>query len=528
MNKADSQKPTQSLPKKDAKLFATIMGIVGVGWLLGVLLCGWSYITHWATDRFGQLMFVICLFLFASAVFGALMRNRIDKKTALRLMGVHALAVVLWVINIGGNLAVRHRENATAQWLATIPDYSAMFPEKTGILRRPGRGGYLAPNLDIEVVGDRPFKLVRATTNNWGFYGAEDIGDTKPDGTYRILMLGDSFVSGYRVDVENSWTTLIEDELNRRAAAGEFEGYDRVEVLPANIETYHPAWWLLENHGDTLQPDAVVFASCIANDFLQSVQMFGIRPDPPFSEFVWGRGQIPVLTNEEALTPALEIATEKYFSAEVNPYPEYAFRAPRTERTEHHRRQQWGAPSRASSRWPIGRVIQNIFLARKMENGYPGFTYAPLESDPVFWSGDTATFLIDQPRPYHVAYQVAERSVSNIAIWCQERSIPFVMIAIPHPVQVVPQDYNNTFVDSGLDEEAFDVMQPNERLEEWTTRGEGHYIDLVDLFGREDPMTRQHFLPAGDIHWRPSGHVKAAEFTAPKLAEIFAESLSVD
>lgn len=62
-------------------------------------------------------------------------------------------------------------------------------------------------------------------TNNIGFHGP-DVSQEKKRATYRIAVLGSSFVESLQVPVSEMFTTLLEDKLNQKSDMGS------VEVIP--------------------------------------------------------------------------------------------------------------------------------------------------------------------------------------------------------------------------------------------------------------------------------------------------------
>lgn len=107
------------------------------------------------------------------------------------------------------------------------------------------------------------FKHVQQV-NNVGLRG-EDIKTEKEEGTYRILMLGDSFTMGGGVRDEETFSFLLEELLN---TAGR-----RVEVLNAGVDSYSPILsyrQLVTQYGPLLEPQLVVL-NFDMSDLMQEV-----------------------------------------------------------------------------------------------------------------------------------------------------------------------------------------------------------------------------------------------------------------
>ena len=112
-----------------------------------------------------------------------------------------------------------------------------------------------------------PEYTVDYTINADGFRDANVRSPTKPAGTIRVLLLGDSFTFGYGVDYQNIWPVLAERELRR-------SGYS-MDLVKAGIEGMdtRSELVLLRRLLKRYQPDAVVVGFLI-ND------LYSNRPYP--------------------------------------------------------------------------------------------------------------------------------------------------------------------------------------------------------------------------------------------------------
>jgi hypothetical protein len=163
-------------------------------------------------------------------------------------------AAILVVILLGCELAVRlWRPQLTYSLLLThIGDRYAAGDFIPFTLKR----NYEAKAISQEVRN----RFVTYTTNRHGLRG-KDVSLSKPKGTSRILVLGDSYTFGVYVDDEETYPAVLEQLLHQKS--------QKVEVLNAG---YTDGWspdehyaWLI-NHGLAFDPDLIVYGFFVGND----------------------------------------------------------------------------------------------------------------------------------------------------------------------------------------------------------------------------------------------------------------------
>ncbi|MBN2056581.1 hypothetical protein JW905_16770, partial [bacterium] len=86
--------------------------------------------------------------------------------------------------------------------------------------------------------------------NSLGLRG-QDVSLEKTPGTWRLLMLGDSFTMGKGVDDDKTFSALLEQMLNQQYA-----GQPGCQVLNAGVDSYSPilSYFQLTGHLKNLQP----------------------------------------------------------------------------------------------------------------------------------------------------------------------------------------------------------------------------------------------------------------------------------
>ncbi len=94
---------------------------------------------------------------------------------------------------------------------------------------------------------------VSYSINSLGFRDIE-YGAVKPQNTFRILMVGDSYTEGYGVESADSFPKQLESMLNNGSAGKKYE------VISAGVGSYSPIleYLLLKYRGIQLNPDLVI------------------------------------------------------------------------------------------------------------------------------------------------------------------------------------------------------------------------------------------------------------------------------
>jgi len=132
----------------------------------------------------------------------------------------------------------------------------------------------LVPNLNVK------FQGVPLTTNSHGMRGPE-IAVEKPEGTFRIALLGDSFAFGWGVEEEQIFARALERELSAR-----WNGR-KVEVLNFGVpgySTFQEVALFMEK-GRAFKPDAVLIYF-VENDFGLPFFIRNLQDDGKLSDSV--------------------------------------------------------------------------------------------------------------------------------------------------------------------------------------------------------------------------------------------------
>ena len=140
--------------------------------------------------------------------------------------------------------------------------------------------------------------LVR--TNSWGMRDRE-YEKTPPDGTYRMAIMGTSYVMGKGVEKEKIFESLIEARLNSERPFGTYENY---EVLNFGASGFKPLQqlFMLENKVLEFEPDIVLYVAHSADPHsaarhLVEVVRAGIEIPYPYLRDLLTRARIDATTS---------------------------------------------------------------------------------------------------------------------------------------------------------------------------------------------------------------------------------------
>lgn len=181
---------------------------------------------------------------------------------ALSILGAVFLALLVTLLLY----QTRYRETIARVWLVVVSisisyvavdllaGYFLIKPLSAPLVPDPYRHHKLLPNTH-SYFEQRDFSYYQRV-NNAGLRG-RDIAIKKSPGSYRILMLGDSFTMGKGVEDHQTFSVLLEESLNRSRTESR---PSTVEVLNGGVDSYAPILSFIQLTRDLrpLEPDMVV------------------------------------------------------------------------------------------------------------------------------------------------------------------------------------------------------------------------------------------------------------------------------
>lgn len=298
---------------------------------------------------------------------------------------------------------------------------------------------------------DNPEYWTIISINQIGLRG-RDVARRKPPGSYRILMLGDSFTLGKGVEDSETFSALLERRLD---APGR-----HVEVLNAGVDSYSPllSYLALREEFADLQPDLVVL-NLDMSDLVQ-----------------------------EAYYRSIAVYDDHGGISGVS--------ARATSRSLRERARSW-----INNNLYFGRLF--VYYADRLANDLSAASAVELAKPELL-----AHTLKDDRQDRTEQWDGLFDSLSRIKSLCDEHGIQFLLTVYPWGHQVndrewVPGRYVSV-------PEGAEISDRSVRTVEAFARRNG--IDLLNLFPAfrsrqaEGPLYFHY-----DMHWRPKGHEVMAE-----------------
>lgn len=326
--------------------------------------------------------------------------------------------------------------------------------------------------------------------NSLGLHDTEHLPEKAPD-TFRILMLGDSFIHAGQVDEAATAHQVLEDYLNQRKMANPIQ----FEVLSSGVNGWGTTQQLLyyREQGRRFQPDLVLLMFFLGNDFEDNLPghpltIQGVNCYAPY--FTLCDGQL----NPDPVTYAPGISNPQHSCSSIQRLLINAVGA--FYQHSHLYRQLEPLIQVYRPRRPFGTVYPNPFWALYVPNDEVELEHA--------WQITQAT--ITQLK------QEVEADGAQFAVAFFPWSVIIQLSLLPPTEQEALLKENPTLVGIELD-------RPNRRMADFLGRQNIPFVDLTTPMieyqaGQDIPL---HFV--GDSHWTVEGNRAVAEILAYWFAQ---------
>jgi lysophospholipase L1-like esterase len=324
-----------------------------------------------------------------------------------------------------------------------------------------------------------------------------DHSPSKPPGTFRVALLGDSFTAAFEVPFEESWGALLQQELS---ACPQLHGRS-VETLNFGVSGYGTAQELLCLRRDVWQfsPDLVVVAFCAGNDLRDNTRALSGPKARPW--FTLESGPVDSLVLDDSFARATAYALNASAPARLLRAAVSHSRLLQTAREVKNRlrAQVRHARARAREGTPTGEA------ALATELGTDIWIYAPPRQE-----------------AWQEAWRITERLLRAIASEVRGHGASLLVVTTTSGAQVAPDLRARAAFLSRLRQTlaASDLLYAERRLAAFGERERIAVLPLAPLFqerSERDGTVLHGFARSGTLgagHWNQAGHRLAAEVVA--------------
>jgi len=303
----------------------------------------------------------------------------------------------------------------------------------------------------------------RFDTNSVGMRDGEHPRFKAP-GTYRILLMGDSFMEATQVEWADSLAARLEQELEMRL---DERSAPDIEIINASVSGWgtddQRTYYL--RYARAWKPDLVLLAMTLHNDLFDNLAM-------EFSVLDGGR----VVDR-----PAEELPWTRYLRIKV---------------------QEWLAGHSHLYRLATGTLRADAIQAAGRQ----------LQRDLSELVRRTPSPKVE--RGWAMTHLLLDRFAAEVRADGAELAI----FMVPLRIQVEPDHRTGFLEELALDESSIDLVAPQRRMADWGDRRDVLVIDLLPGFlGPASNGGEPYYLEL-DGHWNEAGHALGAEIVARALA----------
>lgn len=341
--------------------------------------------------------------------------------------------------------------------IATFQTYHPIY----GFFHRAGASGWI----------ETPEFVSHVAINSRGLRERE-IPLEKPAGTYRVLVLGDSFVEGAQVPVEDTVTRKLEQRL-----AATMPGRP-VQVINAGNAGFGTAQELLflDNDGRSYQPDLVILVYFIDNDL----------PDNGY-----------------------RVARERKLDTTRRPFYVPDGKGGLELRS--------GAPPDADRFEAVRPLLRRSVTYNVIEN----FTrwQEARDQEQAQIGKNRPTYLLDPPSEWDEAWWVTEQLLGRVHVSARGMGAELVVVGAPAYFQLDADAWRWLVGGDTRERNRYEQDAPNRRLAAIAERQGLRFLDLLPATKVAHDAGGGLYYPA-DGHWTSAGH----DFAAGQLHDYLAGS----
>lgn len=318
-------------------------------------------------------------------------------------------------------------------------------------------------------------------TNSAGFHDMEHELN-KDKNTYRILVLGDSFMEALQVPISDGFSRQLEQNLRKKIQ-------DRqIEVINLGLSGRGPAQYyrILEKKGLPYDPDLVVMAILPDNDFTDSYKKFSNSSYKPYYR-IDTSGEVEMIPFSVppwySIKSLLTRSSMAYFFAyEILKRP------------------------------AVARVFMKVGLLPSMNVEDGKIKTAGRSELPLSYG----LFCENPDVDWQKAYEITLRMVRETRDLAKENGSDFIAFAIPNTLRVEGKTQE---ILQGENSVSLNFDRPFQVLARYCEKWRISFVDLTPFFREDYQRKKTSHSWAHDGHWNKRGHQLGAEIMAMPIAE---------
>ncbi len=421
----------------------------------------------------GIIGFIILALIWLEPVIRSLALKNISRYISISLSYILVFLAILEPILIYPQISKLENLNPFFQKEGFI-DFLSLF-DNTRILE----GGYLKQNVHSNyLIGDG--SIGRVNINSLGFRSKWELENPKSKEEFRILLAGDSFTVGYRIDDAFTMGGLLESEF-----ANDKSKF--VKTFTAGLfEQYSVLQWQ-KKYPNHFEADTLIVGICLGNDLVQTYtklksielgQTFKYHPvnDPYYNQ---------VLEKEKLPVTALDPKSSFNYNA-------------------------WN---------PATAIRKELRISEMLKLYRPtGIWTMPLPGSIPTWDSMNGfgAFLKNSNETYSELFQYFENALVEIDKNAKQAGIQVHFVVYPMRFQQSEAEWNATKELYALNHSAFDLENPNRIIASICNKNQLSCLDLLPLF-KENGSQILHF--PFDQHWNKQGNLLAGKEIAKFIKE---------
>jgi hypothetical protein len=306
-------------------------------------------------------------------------------------------------------------------------------------------------------------------TNQFGF-NDRDYALQKPQGTFRIVVVGDSF--GWYGGLEGNYTALLERMLERR------DGSHQVDVINTGYPGTHTGEQLviLKKYGLQYNPDLVILGFFAGNDFFDA--------DPNRKRIVVNGCFVDIDKRHEHRFLGYPIVTQ----SRALLFIKQKYEIHNLTRKARKEAQEWAAATGQPA--PVKNLPEDTFFNIQRANV-------------EFFNRKNSAQLFG-PNIDHIFQSIAE--MNDLL---KSRNIRFMVAIYADALQVSPSQFDTLVTKFALNREDYNLNLAQDVLKSFLESKQIPYLDLLGRFRSEEQ--KQDLYLFRNKHWNKAGNELAAE-----------------